>query len=78
MPTVLRWKGHRFYFWSGDESEPPHVHVDKDGKSAKVWLHSLTVAYNDGYRTHEMTAILEIVYENRDHLMRLWNEHFRH
>jgi hypothetical protein len=38
MPTVLRWKGYRFFFWSGDRGEPPHVHVKRDAGEAKVWL----------------------------------------
>jgi hypothetical protein len=29
MPTLLRWKGYRFFFWSGDRGEPSHVHVKK-------------------------------------------------
>lgn len=40
MPTVLRWKGYRFFFFSneGDPSEPLHVHVRKDRSAAKYWL----------------------------------------
>lgn len=33
MPTVLRWKGYRFYFFSNEGSEPPHIHIDKDGNT---------------------------------------------
>ena len=38
MPTVLRAQGFRLYFWSCEPNEPPHVHVDRVGASAKVWL----------------------------------------
>ena len=38
MPTVLRWNGYRFYFFSNEGSEPPHIHVDKAGHTAKYWL----------------------------------------
>ncbi|MBV9786384.1 MAG: DUF4160 domain-containing protein [Acidisphaera sp.] len=38
VPTVLRAQGFRFYFWSHEPNEPPHVHVDRSGVSAKVWL----------------------------------------
>lgn len=27
MPTILLWRGHRFFFYSNEGSEPPHVHV---------------------------------------------------
>ena len=49
MPTLLRWKGYRFFVYSADGWEPPHVHVAKDGKEAKVWLNDLGVAVNLGY-----------------------------
>ena len=49
MPTLLRWKGYRFFFYSADGWEPPHVHVAKDGKEAKVWLNDLGVAVSLGY-----------------------------
>ena len=29
MPTVLRVRGFRFYFYSHEPNEPPHVHVDR-------------------------------------------------
>src|SRR5512132_3445274 len=61
MPTVLRWKGHRFFFWSGGRDEPPHAHVDHASKSVKIWLETLKVAYNDGYALHEVNAILNVV-----------------
>ena len=38
MPTVLRIQGFRVYFWSHEPNEPPQVHLDKAGASAKVWL----------------------------------------
>ena len=59
MPTVLRWRGRRFYFYSSDGDEPPHVHVDHGGRTIKVWLHTLKVAYNDGYTMREVSAIPE-------------------
>jgi Domain of unknown function (DUF4160) len=59
MPTVLRWRGRRFYFYSSDGDEPPHVHVDHGGRTIKIWLPSLKVAYNDGYSMREVTLILD-------------------
>ena len=76
MPTVLRWKGHRFFFWSGDRDEPPHVHVDHASKSVKIWLETMKVAYNDGYALHEVNAILNVVERDRKQLLRAWHEHF--
>jgi hypothetical protein len=36
MPTLLRWKGYRFFFYSADGWEPAHIHIVKDGKEAKI------------------------------------------
>ena len=38
MPTVLRSGPYRFYFYSHEPNEPPHIHVDRDDLSAKFWL----------------------------------------
>jgi hypothetical protein len=48
MPTVLRWDGYRFYFFSNERNEPPHMHVDKGGRSAKFWLLPVGLARNFG------------------------------
>jgi hypothetical protein len=44
MPTVLRVDGYRFYFYSHEPGEPAHVHVDRAGSTAKLWLRSVAVA----------------------------------
>jgi hypothetical protein len=31
----LRVRDYRFYFYSHESSEPPHVHVDRSGSTAK-------------------------------------------
>jgi Domain of unknown function (DUF4160) len=35
MPTVLRAGPYRFYFYSHEPNEPPHIHVDRDDLSPK-------------------------------------------
>lgn len=76
MPTLLIWRGHRFRFYSSDAHEPPHVHITKDGKTAKVWLRSLKVEYQRGYNDREMRELLAIVAENRDVWIGSWNAFF--
>ncbi|MEO5493123.1 MAG: DUF4160 domain-containing protein [Sphingomonas sp.] len=44
MPTVLRLNGYRFYFYSHEPNEPPHVHVDKGGATLKAWLDPVALA----------------------------------
>jgi len=35
MPTVLRVSGFRFFFYSLEGSEPPHIHVERGDSVAK-------------------------------------------
>ncbi len=74
MPTLLIWRGHKFRVYALDEDEPPHVHVVKDGKSLKVWLHSVEVAQNKGYNDREVRRLLGVVSEHRDDWVDAWND----
>lgn len=76
MPTVLRWRGHRFYFYSSDRDEPPHIHVDHSGRTLKVWLVTLKLAYNDGFSLREVTAIMAAIDQNRARLLEAWRDYF--
>ena len=76
MPTVLRSGPYRFYFWSNDSGEPPHVHVDRDDQSAKFWLDPVQLAKNVGFREHEVNDIQSIVIEQRTLFLERWNEFF--
>jgi hypothetical protein len=76
MPTVLRWRGYRFHFYSDETGEPPHIHVRRDDKMLKLWLSDLTVAANYGFARHEIGAIVRKVGEQRDVLLEAWHAHF--
>ena len=76
MPTVLRIGGFRFYFYSHEPNEPPHVHVDRGEATIKVWLESLEVAKSRGFRAHEIGGIVALVDANRALLLEAWHEYF--
>ncbi len=38
MPTVLRERGFRFFFWSDERNEPPHIHARSGDAYAKLRL----------------------------------------
>lgn len=61
MPTVLRSGPYRFYFYSHEPNEPPHVHGDRDDDSAKFWLDPISLARNLGFRGHELGEIERII-----------------
>ena len=54
MPTVLRIGPYRFYFFSNEGDEPPHVHVDRDAATAKVWLDPVELSRSRGFRPKEI------------------------
>jgi len=76
MPALLRLKGYRFYFYSHEAGEPPHVHVDKDGKSAKFWMESITVVRYRGFTPLELREIARIISDHRLDFLRKWNDYF--
>jgi hypothetical protein len=76
MPTVLRSGPYRFYFWSHELNEPPHVHVDRDDKSAKFWLEPIALARNIGFRAHELRTIQAIVADHSADFLEAWNGYF--
>ena len=76
MPTVLRSGPYRIYFVSHDLDEPPHVHVDRDDKSAKVWLAPVAVASSLGFSGVELRRVLRIVGDHEIQLLGAWNEYF--
>ena len=76
MPTVLRIQGFRLYFWSREPNEPPHIHLDRGGASAKVWLEPVALASNTGYPAHELGVILRLVRAHQSELLEAWHEFF--
>jgi hypothetical protein len=58
MPTVLRANGLRLYFYSRETGEPPYVHIDRAGATAKVWLDSVALASNAGFPARELPIVL--------------------
>jgi hypothetical protein len=78
MPTILRWNGYNFHFYSNEKGEPAHIHVTKAGITAKFWLPDGELAYNDGFKHNEIRAIIKAITEHCALLTEAWNEHHGH
>jgi hypothetical protein len=76
MPVALRVKGYRFFFFSLEGHEPPHIHVEQAERFAKFWLNPVALVKSRGFRSNELTEIQRIIEENRDTLLEKWDEHF--
>jgi hypothetical protein len=75
MPTILRAGRFRFYFFSNEGQEPPHIHVKAAEKQAKYWLDPVKLAVNYSFNIRELSTIEWIVTEYRDDFLEAWNEH---
>jgi hypothetical protein len=76
VPTVLRSGGFRFYFYSPEPNEPPHVHVDRAEATMKAWLEPVEVAKSRGFRAREIGGIVALVEKHRAELLEAWHEYF--
>lgn len=76
MPTVLRIGPYRFYFYAGDCDEPEHVHIERDNNIAKFWLDPVRLQRSGGFGSSEINRVLKLVEDNREDLIRSWNEYF--
>ena len=75
MPTILRADGFRFFFFSSEPNEPPHIHVAHSGRTAKYWLDPVELAHSEGFRAHELARLRELVLQHRVTLRKGWDEH---
>ena len=76
MPTVLRIGPYRFYFFSHEANEPPHIHVDSDKSTAKFWLSPVQSARAVGFSAHEVRVIQKLVEEHEREILEAWNGYF--
>ena len=75
-PTIARNGPYRFFFYSGDRDEPPHVHVERAGRTAKFWLRPVRLQDSGGFRPHEVRHIQNLVEEQEAVFLERWNEYF--
>ena len=76
MPTVARIGPYRFFFFSNEGNEPPHIHVQRDAKLAKFWLQPVRPAMNSGFSSSERRKIERLVVEHRDEFLSAWQDYF--
>ena len=77
MPTVLTEQGFRFFFWSNENDEPMHVHVEKGGAEGKIWLEPVVkIAYMHGFIAKQEKIIMGIIKDKFLIFKQKWDEHF--
>lgn len=77
MPTIKRINGYRFFFFSLEGKEPPHINVERAENVAKFWLKPVTLASSYGFKSHDLTKIRSIIDDNQELFVEKWYEFFR-
>jgi hypothetical protein len=75
-PNIGKYGPFRFYFYSHESNEPPHVHVDRDSCSAKFWLKPVSLATNLGFSAVELKKIEKIAISKQKEFLEAWYDFF--
>jgi len=76
MPTVLTIGPFRFFFYSNENGEPAHIHIQRDNMLAKFWLRPVTLASSTRFSPKELRKLETLVSENKELFLETWNEYF--
>ena len=76
MPTVLRERGFRFFFYADDRTEPRHVHVQPEARTAKFWLDPIECEWSSGFSRSELMDIYRLIAQRRELLLQKWHDFF--
>jgi hypothetical protein len=76
MPTLANIGPYRFFFYSNEGQEPPHIHVERDQSIAKFWLEPVALAWSQRFPARELREIERIVIEEQQSWRNRWHEYF--
>ncbi len=76
MPTVARLGPYRVFFFSNEDLEPPHVHMQREKSLAKFWLEPIALASATGFSAREVRQLERLVVENQQAWLEVWHEFF--
>ena len=77
MPTVLRIGSFRFFFYSNENGEPHHIHIQRESSLAKFWLKPVALASSTGFAAHELNKLFGMVEQNQNLFVEAWDEFFK-
>ncbi|HRE41039.1 MAG TPA: DUF4160 domain-containing protein [Ignavibacteria bacterium] len=55
MPEVFRYRGYRFFFFSRENCEPIHIHIESGKNYAKYWIYPIHLAKNYEFKSYQLT-----------------------
>jgi len=75
MPTILKIKGYRFFFYS-NEHIPIHIHIEKNEGTAKFTLTPVELIKSKKVTASEIHEMRKLVIKNVEFLKQKWNEYY--
>lgn len=76
-PTIFRYKGYRFFFFSREEKRK-HVHVSCANGEAKFWLEPLVALEKScGLTGQQLRDVQKVIERKHDEIAGAWQKHFR-
>ena len=76
MPTILPIGPYRFYFYSNEQGEPAHIHIQRERMLAKLWLQPVMLVSSTRFPAQELRKLEILVTEHSNALQEAWNEYF--
>jgi len=77
MPTVKIIGAYRFFFYSNEGEEPPHIHVKREICSAKFWLRPVSLVSSSGFKGAELRNLEKMVTQNHTLFLEAWDAYFK-
>ena len=74
---MLKLGPYRFFFYSNENGEPAHIHIQRERMLAKFWLNPVVLASSTRFTPKELRKLQTIVVENKDTFLEAWNGYFR-
>ena len=75
-PTIHREGPYRFFFYSNEKGEPPHVHVEAGDGEGKLWIQSAAFASHAGLSPKDLAKIVAIVKDHQADFLEAWHGYF--
>ena len=75
-PTVFRYKGYRFFFFSREEKRI-HIHVFCADGEAKFWIFpEIELEKKYGLTEKQINEVINIIENHKDEIKKAWEKHF--
>ncbi len=79
MPTILLLYGWRIFFYSNENNEPVHVHVQKGECEGKYWLEvelfEIREAFAFNMSPKDKREVRKIIFEHFDYIIEQWEQY---